>query len=87
MEQPPKTGSVARHLLGHWSAPHQKEGRIEAVATTRWFGFKDDVVVRLTPAAGGARVDVRSKSRVGRSDVGANAKRIERFLMLLTTQR
>ena len=68
-------------------AAEEKEGRIESVATTRWFGFKDDVVVRVSPAAGGSRIDVRSKSRVGRSDVGANARRIERFLMLLTTQR
>jgi uncharacterized protein (DUF1499 family) len=79
--------AAAREMGWEIVAAEEKEGRIEAVATTRWFGFKDDVVVRLTPAAGGARVDVRSKSRVGRSDVGANAKRIERFLMLLTTQR
>ncbi|MBB4659254.1 DUF1499 domain-containing protein [Parvularcula dongshanensis] len=53
------------------------EGRIEAVATTRWFGFKDDVVVRLIDAHGIATVvDIRSKSRIGRSDVGANAERI-----------
>jgi uncharacterized protein (DUF1499 family) len=59
-------------------------GRIEATATTRWFGFKDDVVVRITPAAGGgSRVDVRSVSRVGRSDVGTNAARIRAFLARL----
>jgi uncharacterized protein (DUF1499 family) len=79
--------AAAREMEWEVVAAEEKEGRIEAVATTRWFGFKDDVVVRLAPAAGGARIDVRSKSRVGRSDVGANAKRIERFLMLLTTQR
>jgi len=79
--------AAAREMGWEVVAAEDKEGRIEAVATTRWFGFKDDVVVRLTPAAGGARIDVRSKSRVGRSDVGANAKRIERFLMLVTTQR
>lgn len=55
-------------------------GRIEAVATTRWFGFKDDIVVRVAPSAGGSRVDVRSRSRVGRSDLGANARRIQDFL-------
>lgn len=56
-------------------------GRIEATATTFWFGFKDDVVVRLTPTdAGGTRVDVRSVSRVGRSDVGTNARRIREYL-------
>jgi hypothetical protein len=43
-------------------------GRIEATATTFWFGFKDDVVVRVTPVGGGSRIDVRSVSRVGRGD-------------------
>jgi len=62
----------------------ESAGRIEAVATTRWFGFKDDVVIRVAPAGGGgSRVDVRSKSRVGRGDVGANAKRIREFLARL----
>ncbi len=56
------------------------EGRLEAVATTAWFGFKDDVVVRITPDGAGALVDVRSKSRVGLSDVGTNARRIRHFL-------
>ena len=56
-------------------------GHIEAVATTRWFGFKDDFVLRLRDAHGLATVvDARSKSRIGRSDLGANAARIERVL-------
>jgi uncharacterized protein (DUF1499 family) len=55
-------------------------GRIEATDTTFWFGFKDDVAVRLTPWGAGTRVDVRSVSRVGRSDVGTNARRIRAFL-------
>lgn len=58
----------------------QAAGRIEATDTTRWFGFTDDVVVRLTPWGAGTRVDVRSVSRIGRSDVGTNARRIEEFL-------
>ena len=58
-------------------------GRIEATATTGWFGFKDDVVVRVTPANGGSRIDVRSVSRVGRSDVGTNARRIREYLRSL----
>jgi len=56
------------------------DGRIEAVATTRWFGFRDDVVVRVTPTADGSRIDVRSASRVGRGDLGANAARIRDYL-------
>jgi uncharacterized protein (DUF1499 family) len=55
-------------------------GRIEATDTTRWFGFKDDIVVRLTPWGAGTRVDLRSVSRVGRSDIGTNARRIRRYL-------
>jgi uncharacterized protein (DUF1499 family) len=55
-------------------------GRIEATDTTFWFGFKDDVVVRIYSTATGSRVDVRSVSRVGRSDVGTNAERIREYL-------
>lgn len=58
-----------------------KAGRIEAVASTFWFGFKDDVVVRIAPEGQGSRVDVRSKSRVGVSDVGTNARRIRAYLL------
>ena len=55
-------------------------GRIEAVDTTFWFGFRDDVMVRIAAApGGGSRVDVRSKSRVGRGDAGTNARRIRGF--------
>lgn len=62
------------------------EGRLEATDTTFWFGFKDDVVVRVAAADGaGSVVDIRSVSRVGRSDVGANARRIEDFLGRLKT--
>ena len=59
-------------------------GRIEATATTPWFGFKDDIVIRVTPTQGGSRVDIRSHSRVGRSDLGTNAKRIREFVAKLT---
>lgn len=56
------------------------EGRLEASDTTRWFGFTDDVVVRVMVAPNGSRIDVRSASRVGRSDLGVNAKRVRAFL-------
>jgi uncharacterized protein (DUF1499 family) len=61
-------------------------GRIEATDTTFWFGFKDDVVIRIRPADGGSRVDVRSLSRVGVGDVGTNAKRIRAFLDALSVE-
>lgn len=51
-------------------------GLIEATATSFWFGFKDDVVVRIRAAGAGSTVDARSVSRVGVSDIGANARRI-----------
>jgi len=55
------------------------EGRIEAVDTTKWFGFHDDIVVRIKADGSGSRIDIRSKSRVGRSDLGTNAQRIRMF--------
>lgn len=59
-------------------------GRIEATETTRWFSFKDDIVMRLRQTNAGVEVDVRSKSRVGRSDIGVNAKRIRALRDYLT---
>lgn len=56
------------------------QGRIEATATTFWFGFKDDIVVRLSPEGSGSCVDVRSLSRIGKSDVGANSRRVRAYL-------
>jgi uncharacterized protein (DUF1499 family) len=61
-------------------------GRIEATDTTFWFGFKDDVVIRVRPTEGGSRVDVRSLSRVGVGDAGTNAKRIRAYLGVLTQE-
>lgn len=64
-------------------ASDQATGRIEATDTTTWFGFKDDVVIRIQAQAEGAELDIRSKSRVGRSDVGKNAERIRAFITAL----
>jgi uncharacterized protein (DUF1499 family) len=64
-----------------------EDNRIEATATTDWFGFKDDMVIRIRPADGGSRVDMRSVSRVGRSDLGANARRIREFLRQLAAAK
>ena len=55
------------------------EQRIEATDTTWWFGFVDDIVIRIRPKEIGSRIDVRSLSRVGVGDLGANAARIRRF--------
>jgi len=63
------------------------QGTVEAVSESKVFGFQDDVAVRIVPAGAGSRIDVRSKSRVGRSDVGANARRIQEFLTRVETPR
>lgn len=57
-----------------------EEFQIEATATSGWFGFKDDVAIRIRPVEGAVRVDMRSVSRVGISDLGANSKRISGFM-------
>ncbi|HEY6873671.1 MAG TPA: DUF1499 domain-containing protein [Geobacteraceae bacterium] len=60
------------------------EGRIEATDTTFWFGFTDDIVIRVTSAGNRSLADIRSVSRVGVSDAGTNAKRIHAYLRKLT---
>jgi uncharacterized protein (DUF1499 family) len=55
-------------------------GIIEATETTTIWGFKDDLVVRITEQEDSTAIDLRSVSRIGMSDLGANAKRIEKFL-------
>ncbi len=75
-----RAAAAARAMGWQVVAADSAAGRVEATATTRWFGFKDDVVVRVRPDGAGSRVDVRSVSRVGRGDVGANAARIRAYL-------
>ncbi len=59
-------------------------GHVEATASVSYIRFKDDVVIRITPTPDGkSRVDMRSVSRVGVSDFGVNARRIETFLLAL----
>jgi uncharacterized protein (DUF1499 family) len=74
----------ARSLGWYIVASDAPAGRIEATDTTTWFGFQDDIVIRVRPEPTGSRVDVRSVSRVGKSDVGANAKRIREFLKAMS---
>ncbi len=58
-------------------------GRFQAVVTTAIIGFKDDVMVVVSPDGGGSRVDMRSVSRFGQHDFGANAGRITAYLIAL----
>ena len=62
------------------------EGRIEAVATSRLFGFVDEVAIRIAPEGSGSRVDMRSRSRIGQMDRGVNARRIRDLLADLKTR-
>jgi uncharacterized protein (DUF1499 family) len=55
-------------------------GRIEADQSSRWFGFTDDVAIRVAPAGSGSRVDIRSVARYGRGDFGVNAARVRSFV-------
>ncbi len=75
-----RAADIAAQLGWKIAAKDTAAGRIEATDRTRWFGFTDDIVVRITRAAGGSRVDIRSVSRVGKSDVGTNARRVRAFL-------
>ncbi len=65
-----------------WEIYYQNPGlgQIEAVDTTLWFGFKDDIVIRVSETGSGSQLDLRSVSRVGKGDLGANARRIEKFI-------
>ncbi len=60
------------------SAPQRR--RIEASDQTFWFGFTDDIVVRVSPEGAGSRIDIRSTSRVGKGDTGTNAARVRAYL-------
>jgi uncharacterized protein (DUF1499 family) len=71
---------VAKDLGWEVIAVDPKNGRIEAIATTPWIRFKDDVSIRLTARGYGTYVDIRSKSRIGQGDMGANAARVRAFL-------
>jgi uncharacterized protein (DUF1499 family) len=75
---------AAARALG-WTVVAMDEagGRIEAIDRTFWFGFADDVVIRIRPTDAGSRIDVRSTSRVGVSDMGTNAARVRGFLAQL----
>jgi uncharacterized protein (DUF1499 family) len=62
-------------------------GHIEGFEATRIFRFVDDVVVRVRPAEGGSRIDLRSKSRDGQGDLGANGSRIRRLQDAIRSQQ
>lgn len=75
-----RAGAIARELGWEIYREDLNAGYIEAVDTTAIMGFKDDIVIRLRTNASGTLVDLRSVSRVGISDLGANAERIDDFI-------
>ncbi|MEL7231217.1 MAG: DUF1499 domain-containing protein [Pseudomonadota bacterium] len=89
-QEPDEIAELAERLLGSrgWEIVTPLEGQegrdviqLEATVTSGWFGFKDDVAVRIKAVEGATRVDMRSTSRVGLSDIGANSKRVYAFMM------
>ena len=78
---------AAARQMPHWNIVEQDSaaGRLEAVAETPIFGFRDDIAIRVRPTAAGSRIDVRSKSRDGRGDLGANARRIRNYMAKVTS--
>jgi uncharacterized protein (DUF1499 family) len=70
---------TARAMPWRLVGENRQEGRIEAYEKLPWFGFIDDVVIRVDTTESGSVIDVRSKSRIGRGDLGVNAKRIKAY--------
>jgi hypothetical protein len=70
-------------LDSHPPAPAEEEGSIQAVAMTLFFGFRQDVAIRIVPDGDGSLVDMRSASRNAAHDLGANAGRIRAFFAAL----
>ena len=81
-----KRAVTAAYAMG-WNivAVAPDEGRLEATDTSFFFGFTDDIVIRVKPAGMGARLDIRSESRVGQGDWGRNAARVRAYMKRLAT--
>ena len=75
--------AAAKEMGWRIVAADPKKGRIEATDTSFWFGLTDDIVIRVRPAGIGARLDIRSKSRLGVSDMGGNAEHIRAYMKAL----
>lgn len=75
-----KAANIANELGWEIIVKDKTSGMIEAVDTTLLWGFKDDVAIRVQMTDTGSEVDLRSISRVGKSDLGANAARITKFI-------
>jgi uncharacterized protein (DUF1499 family) len=79
-----KAAQIVKDMGWQLAANLPEEGRIEATAVSEWFGLKDDIVIRIAPTEdGGSILDIRSASREGANDLGANAARIRAFINAL----
>ena len=78
--------TISRELGWKVYAEDINSGHIEAVDSTFWFGFKDDIVIRIQASNSGSVIDLRSVSRVGQGDMGANNQRIRAFIDLFNQQ-
>lgn len=90
LDEPPREAfsralATAKSMGWEITRKDEVEGVFDAKDTTAIFRFVDDVTVRVRPSANGSSVDMRSKSRDGRSDLGANAARIRSFASALET--
>ena len=86
MSKPASCASRVVFLNWEIVSSSREEGRIEATDTTAWWGFKDDIVIRIVAEGNGSKLDIRSMSRVGKSDLGKNAERVRAFLAALAEQ-
>lgn len=75
-----KALDAARDMPWTLVSESREEGKIEAYEKLAWYGFIDDVVIRVDTTETGSRIDIRSKSRIGRGDLGVNAKRIRAYV-------
>ena len=80
-----KSLSIAKKLNWHVHFVDEANGLIEATDTSALFGFIDDIVIRIRYSNRQAQIDLRSASRVGQSDLGTNAKRIQQFSMMFNS--
>jgi uncharacterized protein (DUF1499 family) len=80
----PRALSMAEHMPG-WRlvVSDPAAGHIEARQSSFWFGFTDDIVIRVAADGTGSRIDMRSESRHGRGDFGVNAARVRAYLAAL----
>jgi uncharacterized protein (DUF1499 family) len=89
MKAPPaeafKRALATAQQMSGWRivATDPQAGRIEASQSSFWFGFTDDVVIRVAADGDGSRIDMRSEARQGRSDFGKNAERVRRYMAAL----